>query len=212
MRQTVDLAAAAGVEIGAHVSLPDIRGFGRRRMLISAEDLHDDVIYQVGALWAFAKARGVRLSHVKPHGALYAMCGESAEYAQALFDAVRAIDPDLIVIVGGPAIDAAARASGIRAVPEGYVDLAYQPNGFPVLERVKRAWDPEDVAGRAIRIVREHRLEAVDGTPLTIDVPTICIHGDAVNSVEVARTVRRRLVEAGIEVVPLRQAVGVVAS
>ena len=191
MRHTVELAARAGVEIGAHVALPDVLGFGRRRLAITAQELGDYVLYQVGALRAFVEAAGLRLGHVKPHGALFAMCGESEEYALALLGAMRALDPTLVAIVGGP------------AVPEGYVDLAYQPSGFPVLERAKRAWDPAEVADRALRIVRERRLPAVDGSTLSLDVPTICVHGDAPNALEVARAVRARLAAEGIAVVPL---------
>jgi UPF0271 protein len=203
MRRTVDLAAAAGVEIGAHVSLPDVLGFGRRRMVITGDDLRDYATYQIGALLGFAQSAGLRIGHVKPHGSLYAMCGESEEYATALLSAVRAIDPKLLVILGGPAVTAAAAATGVRVVPEGYVDLAYQPNGFPVIEQAKRAWDPREVADRAVRVVRERRLHAVDGSVLSIDVPTICIHGDAPNAVDVARTVRERLAAEGITVAPL---------
>jgi UPF0271 protein len=203
MRATVELARRAGVEIGAHVALPDTLGFGRRRLHVTAEELGDYVVYQVGALRAFVESAGLRLSHVKPHGALYAMCGESPEYALALLGAMRALDPSLVAIIGGPAVAAASAATGIRAVPEGYVDLAYQPGGFPVLERAKRAWDPAEVADRAARIVRERRLEAVDGSVLTLDVPTICLHGDASNAIEVARAVRARLAADGIAVVPL---------
>ena len=207
MRRTVELAARAGVEIGAHVALPDVLGFGRRRLAITADELGDYVLYQVGALRAFVEAAGLRLGHVKPHGALFAMCGESEEYALALLGAMRALDPTLVAIVGGPAVPAAAAATGMRAVPEGYVDLAYQPNGFPVLERAKRAWDPAEVADRALRIVRERRLPAVDGSTLSLDVPTICVHGDAPNALEVARAVRARLAAEGIAVVPLTRMV-----
>jgi UPF0271 protein len=205
MRRTVALAAAAGAEVGAHVALPDVRGFGRRRIAISADELHDDVVYQVGALLGFARAAGVALTHVKPHGALYAMCGESPELADALLSAMRAVDPVLVAIVGGPAVPAAAARTGVRAVPEGYVDLAYHPGGVPVLERAKRAWDPREVAANAVRIVRERTLAAVDGSTIAVDVPTICIHGDAPNGAEVARAVRDRLAAEGIEVVPLRR-------
>jgi len=203
MRRTVELAAAADVEIGAHVAVPDLIGFGRRRFTITADELRDYITYQVGALLAFVHAAGLRLRHVKPHGALFAMCGESEEYAQALLGAMRALDPELVAIAGGPGVAAAVAETGVRAVPEGYVDLAYQPNGFPVLERAKRAWDPAAVAERAVRIVRERRLDAVDGSPLTVDVPTICVHGDAPNALEVARAVRERLQAEGIDVVPL---------
>lgn len=203
MRRTLEQAARAGVEVGAHVALPDILGFGRRRMQVSGDELADYVVYQVGALSGFARAVGLRIGHVKPHGALYAMCGESEEHATALFDAMRAIDPALVAIVGGPAVRPAATRAGIRAVPEGYVDLAYQPNGFPVIERAKRGWDPDMVAERAVRIVRTQRLDAVDGSQVSVEVPTICVHGDAPNAVEVAGVLRERLTAAGIEVAPL---------
>ena len=207
MRRTVELAVEAGVpEIGGHPSLPDVLGFGRRRMLIEADELRDLLMYQVGALQAFARAAGRTLSHLKPHGALYAMCGELEDLALALLETARALDPALTVIAGGPAMAAAAAATGVRAVPEGYVDLAYRPDGFPVLERAKRAWDPREVADRAVRIVRERRLPAIDGTTVAIDVPTVCIHGDVPNAVDVARCVRERLAAESIEVVPLARA------
>jgi UPF0271 protein len=199
----VEAAAAAGVEVGAHVALPDVLGFGRRRMAIGPDELYDDVVYQVSALLGFVRAAGLRLGHVKPHGALYAMCGESEELAGALFRAMRAVDPALVAILGGPAVAKAAAATGVRAVPEGYVDLAYQPDGFPVLERAKRPWDPEEVATNAVRIVRDRSLRAVDGSVVDLDVPTLCIHGDAPNGVEVARAVRARLAAEDIEVRPL---------
>jgi len=203
MWRTMEASARAGVEISPHVALPDILGFGRRPMVISSADLRDYVIYQTGALLGFARAAGVSIGHVKPHGALYAMCGGNVDYATSLLAAVKAVDPSLMVILGGPAVAAAAISTGVRAVPEGYVDLAYQPNGFPVIERAKRAWDPADVAARAVSIVRDRRLKAVDDSTLTIDVPTICIHGDAPNALDVARAVRERLAAAGIEVVSL---------
>jgi 5-oxoprolinase (ATP-hydrolysing) subunit A len=208
MRQTLERAAAAGVEVGAHVALPDVLGFGRRRMEIAGEDLRDYVVYQLGALLGFARALGLRVGHVKPHGALYAMCGQEEACAAALFEAMRAVDPALVAIVGGPAVARAAAAAGVRAVPEGYVDLAYQASGFPVIERAKRAWDPEEVARRALRIVRERALEAVEGSRVAINVPTICVHGDSPNAVVVARTVRERLAAAGIAVVPLAAMLG----
>lgn len=208
MQRTVALAAAAGVEVGAHVALPDRLGFGRRRLELDPEELYDDVIYQVGALGAFCRAAGVPLGHVKPHGALYAMCGEREDYARALFRAMRAVDPALAAILGGPAVAPAAAATGVRAVAEGYVDLAYQPSGFPVLERAKRAWPPAEVAANAVRIARERRLAAVDGSSIPLEVPTICIHGDAPNGVEVARAVREALAAAGLEVVSLARMLG----
>jgi UPF0271 protein len=207
MRRTARLAREAGVDIGAHVALPDLLGFGRRRMDIGAQELQDAMTYQIGAMGAFARSVGGDLSHVKPHGVLYAMAGQNEELGRAVLTAVRDYDPDLIVILPGQMSREIGRDLGVRVVPEAYCDLAYHPDGYPVVERMKQAWDPEEVARRALRIVLEQRGEAVDGTPLDLDMKTICLHGDAPNSVEVARTVRRRLAEAGVEVVSLRDVV-----
>ena len=207
MRRTVALAKRVGADIGAHVALPDLLGFGRRRLEVTPDDLKDYVIYQIGALAAFTHAAGAELVHVKPHGMLYTMAGQSPELCYALFTAVREFDPNLIVILGGPEVQKVAAEVGIRAVAEAYVDLDYKPDGFPVVERVKQAWDPAEVARRALRVVREQRGTAIDGTDLELDMVTICIHGDAPNSVEIARTVRQQLAEADIEVVGLRDVV-----
>jgi len=204
IHKTVELAANAGVEVGAHVSVPDLLGFGRRRMVIKADELYDYVVFQIGALWGFLKAAGLKMVHVKPHGILYTMVGESDEYANVLFKAIRDIDPQLIAIVGGPAVYAAAEEYGIRAVPEGYCDIAYYPTGFPVIPAAgKEPWDPNEVAERAIRIATERTMTAIDGSTITVDVPTLCVHGDVSNAIEVASMLRERLAAADIEIVKL---------
>jgi len=207
MRRTARLALEAGADIGAHVSLPDLLGFGRRRMDISPQELQDAMTYQVGAMGAFARAVGGELVHVKPHGVLYAMAGQNEALGRAALTAFRDYDPNLIVILPGERTRQIGEELGIRVLPEVCCDLAYTADGYPVVERAKQAWDPEVVARRALRIVREQRGEAVDGTPLVFDVKTICIHGDAPNALDVLRTVRQRLAEAGVEVVSLRDVV-----
>lgn len=204
MRRVVGLAQEGGTDIGAHVALPDLLGFGRRRIDVSPQELQDYVTYQIGALGAFARAAGAELTHVKPHGILYSMAGQDPAIGRALLTAVRDYDPNLIVIVGGAETPAIAKELGVRVLPEAYCDLDYHANGYPVVERQKRAWDPEEVARRALRIALEQRGTAVDGTELKLDMRTFCIHGDAANAVEVATLVRQRLAEAGVEVVPLR--------
>jgi UPF0271 protein len=204
MRRVVEMAKDLGVDIGAHVALPDLLGFGRRRIDVSPQELQDYMTYQLGALGAFARAAGAELVHVKPHGVLYGMAGQDPELGRALLTAVREYDPNLIVIVGGAETPAIAKELGIRAFPEAYCDLDYHPNGYPVVERHKRAWDPEEVVRRALRVALEQRGTAVDGTDLKLDMKTMCIHGDAANAVEVATLVRKRLADAGVEVVPLR--------
>ena len=204
MRTTVEMAVAKGVGVGAHVGLPDLLGFGRRRIEVSPQELQDYITYQIGALGAFARAAGAELTHVKPHGILYSMAGQDPALCRAVLTAVRDYDPNLIVILAGAETPAIAAELGLRVLPEAYCDLDYHPNGYPVVERHKRAWDPEEVARRALRIALEERGTAVDGTELTLDMKTMCIHGDAANAVEVATLVRQRLAEAGVEVVPLR--------
>jgi len=205
MRRTVEICKELGNDVGAHPALPDLIGFGRRRLAITPEQLHDDILYQISALAGFARAAGVRMTHVKPHGILYTMCGESEELARAVLTAVKELDPELMVILPGAAVKI-GRELGLLVYPEGYCDLNYHPNGYPVVEPVKVAWDPEEVARRAIRIVREKRMTAVDGTELTIDVPTLCLRGDFPGAGEVARIVRERLAAEDIEVVPLKTA------
>jgi UPF0271 protein len=204
MRRVVGLAKEVGADVGAHVALPDMLGFGRRRIDVNPTELKDYMTYQIGAMAAFARAAGVELVHVKPHGILYSMAGQDPELCRALLSAAHAWDPNLIVILAGAETPRIAKEIGIRALPEAYCDLDYHPNGYPVVERVKKAWDPEEVARRALRIVLEQKGTAVDGTELKLDMRTFCIHGDAPNSVEVAKTVRQRLAEADIEVVSLR--------
>jgi 5-oxoprolinase (ATP-hydrolysing) subunit A len=204
MRRTVDLAAQVGADIGAHVALPDLMGFGRRYLGVTPDELKDYVTYQLGALAAFARAAGAEVVHVKPHGMLYTMGGQDPDLCRALLTATCEFDPNLIVILGGPEVKRIAAEVGIRTVPETCVDLNYKPDGFPVVERSKQAWDPEVVAEKAIRVAKDKRGTAIDGTELVLDTPTLCIHGDAPNAVDVATIVRQRLQDAGIEIVSLR--------
>ncbi len=200
MRITVEMAVSHGVQIGAHVGLPDVLGFGRRRMAISVDDMHDMALAQMGALDAFCRAAGGRLGHVKPHGSLYAMLWESEELTDALARAMNEFQPGLplYAMTMGTA-DAAAR-HGVSMVQEAFVDLWYDGAGTLLIERTKLACDPELAAGRAIRLVREGKLQTNAGNDIDIAPRTICLHGDAPNSIDVVRTVRTRLEEAGIAV------------
>lgn len=205
MRRTVALALEHGVGIGAHVSLPDIMGFGRRRMAVSPEELHDYVLYQAGALKAFAEAAGGRLQHVKPHGTLYVMVSESPEYATAVAEAVAGLGGEVILLLAGETVARAAAAAGVPFVPEGYVDLDYDAAGKLVLERVKKTRDPAATAARAARLVVERKVATIDGGDLDLAVESICVHGDSPNAPEIAGAIRRALAAAGVEVVPLAQ-------
>ena len=197
MRETVATALEHGVEIGAHVGLPDLIGFGRRWLEVSADELHDYTLFQIGALDAFIRAAGGQMTHVKPHGVLYRACGERADYAEVLIQAVASFDPGLRVIVGGNAAIEAGRRRGVRATNEGYVDLEYRGDGYPVIEQRKLPKDPGDVAERAVRLATTRRARVKGtGEDLTVDVPTLCLHGDTPNADEIARAVRAALADA----------------
>jgi UPF0271 protein len=204
LRATTALAVEHGVGIGAHVGLPDLIGFGRRRMAISPEELKDYVVYQAGALRAFADLAGGRLQHVKPHGALYTMIADSDEYARAVCEATAALGADVILLMP-PVVGPAAEAAGVPFVPEGYVDLDYDAAGKLVLERVKQVRDPQEMAEKAVRLVREGKVRTVEGGDLELEIESICVHGDAPNAPEIAGAIRASLAAAGIEVAPLAQ-------
>jgi 5-oxoprolinase (ATP-hydrolysing) subunit A len=203
MRKTVEMAVEKGVGIGAHVGLPDLLGFGRRRMQVTAEEIYDYAMYQSGALRAFAEAAGGRLQHVKPHGAFYTMSAADEALAGALVRAVAALGDDVVLFGMGEIEPAVAATAGVGYVREGYVDLNYDTTGSLVIERNKGAWDPEEVARRAVRLATKGEVGTIEGNTLPLAVQTICIHGDAPNSGEVARRVRQRLEEAGVEITPV---------
>ena len=203
MRRTVAAAVEHDLQIGAHVALPDLLGFGRRRMTVSPADLTDYCTYQIGALAAFVAAEGGRLAHVKPHGALYAMCAQDAELAEAVARSIAEVDPKLLLLALRDDHLAAVERHGVRLVTESFVDLDYDPDGNLLIEAVKQARDPEEVAERAVRVARERKVPTTAGTDLDVDSPTICLHGDAPNALDVARAVKGRLDREGIALKPL---------
>lgn len=204
IRRAVNGAVERGVNIGAHIAFPDLMGFGRRKMWVDPADLQDMCLYQIGALQAFVHAAGGRLTHVKPHGSLYVMASDTPEYAHAVAAAVAEVDPTLPLLLLTTAMADEVAEHGVRLVPESFPDLHYTADGHLIIERIKKAWDPELVASRAVRMATEGTVVAEDGeTVLPARAPTLCLHGDAPNGVEIARATRRRLAEAGVEVKPL---------
>lgn len=203
MRTTVEMAVERGVGIGAHVGLPDLLGFGRRRMQVTPDEIYDYAMYQAGALRAFADAAGGRLQHLKPHGAFYVMCAADEALAAALVRATDALGDGVVLFGMGEIEPKLAGDTGVGYVREGYVDLNYNNRGELVIERNKGAWDPEEVAERAVRLATRSEVGTVEGDTLPLQVETICIHGDAPNSGEIARRVRQRLEEAGVEIRPV---------
>lgn len=206
MERTVRRAAQAGVGVGAHVGYPDLVGFGRRRMELSPDELRTDVLYQIGALYAFCRAAGVGLQHVKPHGAMYNTALKDPVVAEAIVQAVTAFDRGLVVLaIRGSELAAAARRAGLKVAYEGFVDRQYRADG----SLVPRDWpgavihDPEVAAERAVQMVVDHHIRSVDGVDLEMAVHTLCIHGDNPEAPAIARAVRRGLESAGVAVLPI---------
>jgi 5-oxoprolinase (ATP-hydrolysing) subunit A len=201
--QTVEAAAKRGVSVGAHPGYRDIPGFGRRFIDYAPAELADEVLYQIGALDALARAKGTRVSYVKPHGALYNTIVHHEEQARAVIDGVKAFGGDLPVLLlpGAVAIDIAERA-GLRAVREAFADRQYNPDGTLVSRREADAVvsDPDAVAERVVRIADSGTLIARDGSEIRIDAESLCVHGDSPGSVELARRIVTALGEAGIEI------------
>ena len=206
MRRTVRLAKRHGLAVGAHPSYPDRVGFGRRPLGAMPDEVRDDVTYQVGALWAFCRAEGLPLRHVKPHGALYNAAARDEALATAICEAVRAIDPALVLVaLAGSRMLEVARRLGLRAVGEAFADRAYTPEGALLSRQEPGAvlHDPAVVAARAVRMARERKVSAVDGTVVTVDAETICLHGDTPGAANLAAAVRAALDREGIAVRPL---------
>ena len=203
MRATVALAHAHGTAVGAHPGFPDLVGFGRREIKAAPREVEDFVAYQIGALAGIAAAQGVRLAHVKPHGALYNMAARDAELAEAIARAVAAVDRSLMLfgLPGSHSLEA-ARRHGVRAVSEAFADRAYRADGslVPRSEPGAVIHDAEIVVARAVTIAREHAIVAADGTRVPLDVETICVHGDTPGAAALASRIRHTLTAAGIEV------------
>src|SRR5947209_517997 len=190
------LAAERGVRIGAQVSYRDLAGFGRRFIDITAEDLLADVVYQIGALNALAQAAGSRVCYVKPHGALYNTIVTNSVQAAAVAEAVRTVDPGLPVLgLAGSSFFTEAARRGLRTVPEAFADRVYQPDGQLVSRRQPGAvlHDPATIAERVLTMVTSGTVTAIDGTAITVNVESVCVHGDSPGAVQIATAVRDRL-------------------
>ncbi|MBI3048474.1 MAG: LamB/YcsF family protein [Acidobacteria bacterium] len=203
MRATVALAREHGVAVGAHPGFPDLEGFGRRELQVSPRDVEDFVVYQVGALAAIAAAQGIRLQHVKPHGALFNMAVRDRALADAVARAAAVLDRELILFgLPGSELVTAGERAGLRTAREGFADRAYGPDGtlVPRAEPGAVIHDPEVVVRRALRMVREGTVEAVDGSRVPLVIDTLCVHGDTPGAAELAARIRRALVDAGVKV------------
>jgi 5-oxoprolinase (ATP-hydrolysing) subunit A len=211
MDATTAMAAARGVSVGAHVSYPDLAGFGRRHLRVSPDELTTDVLYQIGALDAFCRRHGTSVRYVKAHGALYNDLAGDDTLAAALAEAVAAYGGNLAVLVlAGSAAAEVIGGRGIRVVSEGFADRAYTPAGALLSRRQQGALitDPAEVARRGARIASGQPITAHDGTEITVAADSICVHGDTAGAVELATALRRELSGAGIACRPFAPADG----
>jgi 5-oxoprolinase (ATP-hydrolysing) subunit A len=201
LRRTCALAAQEGVVVGAQVGYRDLAGFGRRFVDVAPNELVDDVLYQIGALEAMARVAGLAVRYVKPHGALYNAVVHHEAQARAVVEAVSAYDATLpLVGLPGSVLLAAADRAGLRTVREAFADRAYTPEGTLVSRREPGAvlHDPGQVAERVVRMVTEGVVQAVDGSPVRVEVDSVCVHGDSPGAVEMAERVRDGLAGAGV--------------
>lgn len=202
MLTTVRAAIAAGVAIGAHPGLPDLQGFGRRAMAMSSEEVYALVLYQAGALQAFAKSQGGKLHHVKTHGALYNMTARDPALAKAVVQAVRDLDPALSVYVSNEAIAKASVDAGLKTIYEVYADRSYQDDATLTPRSQPHAMieDVDQAIAQVNRMVKEGVVRALSGKEVSVTADTLCIHGDQPGAVAFARSIRAALSREGIEV------------
>ena len=206
MRRTVALAKLNGVAVGAHPGFPDLVGFGRRELSASPEEVTDMVLYQVAALAGVAASQGVRLQHVKAHGALYNMAVRSRELADAIAKGTAAFDRSLILFgLPGSELLSAGERAGLRVAAEVFADRAYESDGTLVARTRPGSviHDKNEVVSRAVRMVRDRVVATIDGSMVQLRADTICVHGDTPGAADLARHVRRGLEAAGITVGPL---------
>lgn len=189
MRRTVQLARQHGVKVGAHPSLPDLQGFGRREMKIGREELTNCLIYQIGALTGFLKAEGMALNHIKPHGSLYGMAARMEEVAHAVADAADIFQVPLFGMAG-TLHEKIYTARGHAFVSEFYADLDYNDEGGLIITREHAATDPDHAAALCLRAIAEGKVASVGGRDVPVRADAICVHSDTPNAVAVAQAVR----------------------
>ncbi len=209
MNRTVKMAADLGVGVGSHPGYPDLLGFGRRNMDCTPDEIRNYIIYQIGALWGFCVAHGVKMQHVKPHGNLYLMAVENEGIATAVAEAIVAVDPSLryVALAGakGDVMTKVGEKVGLKVVYEAFPDRAYGADGTLVSRRVPGALisDPARVAERALKMAKEGKVISIDGTEIDLHAETLCVHGDNPTAVDLVKTIRNLLESEGVAVKPM---------
>jgi len=202
IRKTVRMAKQFGVRVGAHIGFPDRLGFGRRYMTCSTDEVHDYVLYQLGAIYGFSKAENISLSHVKLHGALYMMALEDANMAASIVEAVRSFQPDLLVYtIAGSALAEAASATGLQVISEYFADRPYTKQGVKMF-----GWTPEEIgspdaiADRVKSLVLHGQIEGAKGEMIQVSADSVCVHSDTPWSGQIVRAIQKKLQEANCDI------------
>ncbi|NLN83176.1 MAG: LamB/YcsF family protein [Firmicutes bacterium] len=208
---TVGLCKTHGVNPGAHPGFPDLVGFGRRNMQIAPRELRADIIYQVGALQAFAHSHGLKLTHVKPHGNFYNMAAQDEEMALSIAQAVKDVNKDLILVgLSGSLLVRTGEKIGLAVAHEVFADRGYLPNGVlvPRTEPGAIIETTEEAVSRMVSLLENGYFAANDGSPLYLKADTICLHGDTPNAAAYARAIRLMLEENGVRIAPMPEVLG----
>ena len=203
MEKTMDLAAKYGVAVGAHPGFPDLLGFGRRPMTVTPEEAGAYVKYQLGALMAFARSHGLRLQHVKPHGALYNMAAKDAKLARGIAQAVVGVDQDIYLMgLAGSVMLEEAEKAGLPVISEVFADRAYNDDGSLVNRRLPGAviHDADEAAARAVKMAKENKVVSINGKVIDIKADSICVHGDNEAAIKLVKKIRAALAAEGIAV------------
>ncbi|MBU3839869.1 MAG: LamB/YcsF family protein [Candidatus Ruminococcus intestinipullorum] len=201
MVETVKKAKEAGIQVGAHPGFPDLMGFGRRNMNISLEEAKAYTLYQISALGGICKAQGMKLQHVKPHGAMYNMAAKDYELSKAICEAVKEYDPQLVVMgLSGSETIRAAKDLGLRTAEEVFADRGYEEDGSLVNRKKAGAFihDENEAITRVIRMVKEGKVTAVTGKDIEIQADSICVHGDGEKALLFVEKIRNAFEAEGI--------------
>ncbi|MCI9104687.1 MAG: LamB/YcsF family protein [Lachnospiraceae bacterium] len=208
MAKTVSLAKEAGIRVGAHPGFPDLMGFGRRNMAVTSQEARAYVLYQLGALEGFCRSAGLKLQHVKPHGALYNMAAKDYELARGICQAIAEFDKELIVLaLSGGQLAHAAQEMGLRTALEVFADRAYEEDGTLVGRGKPGAMitDEEEAIARVIRMIKDQTVRAITGKDIAIRADSICVHGDGEKALAFVERIRQAFGEAGISLCPLEK-------
>lgn len=206
MDKTVEIAEQYGVSVGAHPGLPDLMGFGRRKIDITPLEAKTMIEYQIGALDAFCRAHNIKMSHVKPHGALYNMAGKDIELSFAICEGIKAVNPDLILLgLSGSKMIEAAKMTGIKYASEVFADRAYKDDGSLVDRKNNGAviTDEEEAIKRVVRMIKEGRVRSINGNDVEIEAQSICVHGDGIKALEFVKKIRQNFEFENIEILSL---------